>query len=393
MTKRKARRRDPMDRTIEAALQPGRFVPWSACSSFVSGLSLVEEEIGKLIASEPSRAAGLYETFIAGCNKKADEIDDSNGELGAFAGGLFCGWIKARQADGNDPDETARLLLAWMDDDPYGFCHGLEREAGSVLDRAGLEAFEREVRARCNAPSGKSESDRDYARRRWGQVLKTIYRERREIAKYIELIAKTGLTQADCEAIAAMFQAERKPKDALAWVERGLEVEKRGTFESTAGHRLAATRRALLAKLGRSQDALASAWAAFQECPATFTYEELLRYVPKIERAAWHEKAMEAAGEADLDSLIELWLSTKEIGRLIKRLDGASDAQLESLSHYTTGPAARRLARTHPAAAAKVFRAMGMRIINGSKSKYYDEALSNFKEARRCYEKAGLGEQ
>ena len=102
---------------------------------------------------------------------------------------------------------------------------------------------------------------------------------------------------------------------------------------------------------------------------------------------------MEAAGEADLDSLIELWLSTKEIGRLIKRLDGASDAQLERLSHYTTGPAARRLARTHPAAAAKVFRAMGMRIINGSKSKYYDEALSNFKEARRCYEKAGLGEQ
>jgi hypothetical protein len=42
----------------------------------------------------------LCETFLAGCNAKAEEIDDSDGELGMFAGGLFCGWIKARQYAG-----------------------------------------------------------------------------------------------------------------------------------------------------------------------------------------------------------------------------------------------------------------------------------------------------
>jgi hypothetical protein len=31
-----------------------------------------------------------------------------------------------------------------------------------------------------------------------------------------------------------------------------------------------------------------------------------------------------------------------------------------------------------------------MRILNAAKSKYYDAALSNFKRARRCYERAGL---
>lgn len=31
-----------------------------------------------------------------------------------------------------------------------------------------------------------------------------------------------------------------------------------------------------------------------------------------------------------------------------------------------------------------------MRILNGKKSKYYDSALADFENARRCFEKAGL---
>lgn len=44
---------------------------------------------------------------------------------------------------------------------------------------------------------------------------------------------------------------------------------------------------------------------------------------------------------------------------------------LEGLSHYTTEPAAKRLAKLDPAVAAKLFRALGMRILNARKSKYY----------------------
>jgi hypothetical protein len=36
--------------------------------------------------------------LLAGCNAKAEEVDDSDGEFGMFAGGLYCGWIAARQA-------------------------------------------------------------------------------------------------------------------------------------------------------------------------------------------------------------------------------------------------------------------------------------------------------
>lgn len=397
MTQRKAQRRDPMDRTIEAALQPGRFIPWNAGVSFVSGLRQVEEEIEKLTGADAVRAAGLYETFIAGCNQKAEEIDDSDGELGMFAGGLFCGWIKARQAAGANREETAKLLLAWMDDDPYGFCNDLERPAVKVLDRPGLEAFGREVRARFDAALGERERrpdpDRDYDCDRWGQMLRAVYAEQHNIEKYLDLTAKTELTQADCAAVATMFQAKRKPKDALAWVERGLKIEKRSAFEGGSGYQLAEMRRALLAKLGRGEDALDSAWADFQAHPSKFTYEELRRYVPKAERGAWHEKAMAAAEQSDLASLIELWLNVKEIQRLAGRLDRASHTQLESLSHYVTEPAAGRLAKTHPGVAAKIFRALGMRILDAGKSKYYYAALSNLQKARSCYQRAGLDAQ
>jgi hypothetical protein len=152
-------------------------------------------------------------------------------------------------------------------------------------------------------------------------------------------------------------------------------------------------RRCLLVKLRRGGEALDSAWAESKAHPSTFTYKELIRYVPKAERGAWHEKAMVASEQGDLASLIDLWLGTKEIDRLVARLDCATDLQLEKLSHSVTEPAAERLAKTHPGAAAKVFRALCMRIIDAGKSKYYDAALSNLEKAKSCYRSAGLDVQ
>jgi hypothetical protein len=176
------------------------------------------------------------------------------------------------------------------------------------------------------------------------------------------------------------------------WLERGIEMDKPGSSLSLEGYRLPRLRRELLAKLGRESEALDSAWVAFIGNPSKFTYDELLSYVPKAERASWHEKAMAASERASLSTLIELWLKLKEIERLADRLNRASDRELEGLSHYTTEPAAKRLVKTHPATAAKVFRAMCVRILNAGKSKYYDAALANIAAARKCYLAAGLNE-
>jgi uncharacterized Zn finger protein len=160
-----------------------------------------------------------------------------------------------------------------------------------------------------------------------------------------------------------------------------------------AGHGLAKLKRELLTDLGRPGEALEEAWAEFRESPNRCSYEELMRFVPKTERALWHAKAMDAAERSDLGSLIELLLETKETERLICRLQEASDRALEGLSHYVTEPAAERLAKTHPEVAAKLFRALGMRILNAKKNKYYPAALSHFEDAKHCYGRALLDQQ
>lgn len=147
MSPEKRRRIDSLEQAIEAALSPGSFITYNAAWSFADDVQDVANDMGKIIEKEPERAVNLYETFIAACHEKADEIDDSSGNCGMLVQDLFRGWIKARQAANQDPDETARALLSWMEDDPYGFCHDLEREAVKVLDKKGLDEAKRGVRA------------------------------------------------------------------------------------------------------------------------------------------------------------------------------------------------------------------------------------------------------
>jgi hypothetical protein len=389
MKKPRGTRRDAVEATIEAALCPGRFINYNACWNFVSDLERAAAAVERLVEADPQRAVHLYETFIAGCYEKAEELDDSSGNFALFVDDLYAGWIKARQAAGADPDETAKWLLARMEDDPYGFAYHLERDAVKVMSKASLAAFARHVRARvAGGVEGKSR-DADYARRRWGEVLRAIYAAQRDIAAYVELCEETEPSAQDCLAVATLLRG-RKPTEALAWVNRGLALDKKHPHGSMAGHDLAKMKRELLTKLGRGDDALEEAWAEFREHPSKYTYEELMRFVPKARRAEWHAKAMDAAGGADLGSLMELWLETKEIDRLAERLRRAKDAELEALSHYTTEPAARRLAKSHPDVAAKALRALGIRVLKAKKSKYYDAALGHFEDAKACYERAGL---
>jgi hypothetical protein len=385
-----ARRRDPVENVMESALQPGQFIAWNQESSFVAGLKEVEREIAAVTASHPQRAARLYEAFIAACYLKADEID-SEWEFGHFIEELACGWIKARQVGAMDRGETAGILLSWIDRDDYGLFNDLGCEAAKVLDQAGLAALEKEVQGRFDDACAKQkEQSRAYFSNEWAKVLRSIYTQQRSIEKYLAVAERTRLTPADCSTIASMFEAKRKLNDSLGWVDRGLAIESARPFQSDGGHDLAGMRRALLRKLGRVEEASESAWAEFERRPGVFTYEELMHYVPKTERKDWHEKAMSAAERGDLAPLIDLWLEVKETGRLVERLERTSDRELEELSHYATESAAKVLARTHPAVAARIFRALCMRILKAAKSKYYDPALAHLEEARKCYLAAGL---
>jgi len=400
MTDGRRRRVDPVESEIEAALAPGRFIPDRISFTFVNELEGVAATIAKLISIEPARAVGLYESFLAGCYEKAEEVDDSSGSFGQFVSELFCGWTRARQGAGADPEVTATRLLQFIDDDPYGFSQGVETAAAKVFNKAGAAAFERQVRARFDAAataqpksSEPHRSQADYARRHWGELLLNLYLTRNNLAAYVALSEKTGLTAKGCHAIATMLVARRKPGEALAWVERGIGFDTTRARVDLVGHDLAGFRRVLLSKLGRGGEALESAWAVYRTRPSQYTYDDLMKFVPKNERAAWHEKAMDAIEGGDLRSVIELLLETKEMDRLAERVRRSQDDVLQDLSHYVTEPAAKKLEKIHPDLAARLWRAQGMRIVDAKKSKYYDAALSNFENAMRCFERAGLTDE
>jgi hypothetical protein len=372
---------------IERALRPGEYIYDRASFSFVSGLEEVAGRIGAVAAAEPPRAAALYEAFLAGCHAKADELDDSSGYFGQFARDLICLWIKAREAGGADADKTVATLLAWMDDDPYAFCYPIEKDAAAAFDKAGLAAFEKRVRARFEAASAEPSG---WPYRHGSEILRAIYCAQRDIDSYVALTERTGLKPEDCLALAKLHIARRKPGEALSWVERGRTLAREKQFGSAAVCDLDKLQRELLIQLGRQGEALESAWAEFRKHPSKFTYDDLMKFVPKAERAAWREKALNAAGGADLHSALELLVETKEIDRLADLVRSASDEALEHVTHYATEPAARKLEKFHSGLAARLWRAQGMRIVDAKKSKYYDAALNNFERARDCYVRAGL---
>ena len=398
MTTRKSRGLpSQIEQLMESALAPGCFISYKANYDFVRNLSTVERRIAGLVPIEPHVAVSHYETFIAGCHEKAEEIDDSSGSFGQFVGDLFCGWIKARQAAHANPDDTVIRLLAWMDDDPYGFCYQLERDAAKVLNKAGLAAFEKQVRARLAAAATMTETPGasplrglEYRRRRCGEILRAIYLAQRDVEAFASLCEATGPTAKDCQDLATMLVSRRKPEVALSWVERGLALDAKDPHGSITRHDLDHLKRDLLTKLGRGKEALEAAWVDFQAHPGKYSYDDLMKYVPKTERRAWHKKAIDAATGTDLYSLIELLIETRETARLASLVDQSKDSALQGVSHYASEPAAKRLEKTHPHLAARLWCTQGMRVVNAKKSKYYDAALSNFARARRCYEKAGL---
>ncbi len=283
-------RRGRLEQAIEEALAPGAFIGYRDSGGFVDDVGAVRAKIGPLIRKgEAGRAVALLETFIVGCYEKSDEIDDSSGSFGQFVEELFCDWVRARQAAKAEPSETARMLLAWMESDDYGYCHGLEKEAVKVLDRTGLEAFERAVREREQAGG----AGKEYAHRRNVEILKAIYGARRDVGAYAALCKTEGEpAPADCETLAEMCLKRRRPEDALVWVERGLELERKDRWPNRSAWHLPDLKREILKKLGRSGDATASAWEDYRRAPSVYSYEDLMKFVSKGEQARWHEKAL-----------------------------------------------------------------------------------------------------
>ena len=394
----KRQHRDPLILEIEQALMPGRFVRYDGMFEFTRHLDQIEEKLEALgAAGAAARAVSLYEVFLAGCYEKIEECDDSGGYLGMFWDDLFCGWVKARQVAGLPAAETVRQILKWKENDRYGFCYDIEKDVAKVLDAGACEAlvahFRKAVDDGLAGLQGQKPGgifDYDNRIRLPAMSLKDIYQARGDVASYAALCERMGFSPKDCERLAEMEKAKRHWKQALVWIEKGLAIEPTRNWHNEAALSLDHMKPDILSHLGRKEDALAQSWADFEKRPSEFGYEEFMRYVPKGEKSKWHSRAMDVATAGDLGQFMELCVKTKEWNRLAARVLAAKHHDLESVSHYCSEGAAAGLTKRDAVGAAKLYRAMGFRILTAKKSKYYDNALANFEKARDLYRKAGL---
>lgn len=394
MTKRA--KQDPLVAEIQRELMPGRFVRHDAVSGLTQNLDRMHERLDALAkAGEAERAVRLYEILLSGIYAKIDECDDECYLPMSFTN-AFCGWIKARQAAGRPPAETVSQILKWIENDNYGFCYEIEKQVIKALNREGQRLFinhfqglvEKAMPAVAAGPA-KAIFEYENDLRLPALTLKQIYQSLTDAQSYAALCEKLGLSPLDCEHLAQMELSKKHWAKALAWVEKGTALEPTRNWHNESSHSLEQLKPEILGKLGRKEDALAAAWADFQDGPDEFSYEDLMHYVPKAEKTAWQERAMTVAGHADLGDFMSLCVKAREWERLAGRVRSAGPAQLEAISHYCSEPAAKGLAKRDAPAAARLYRALGMRILNAGKSKYYDAALDHFEKARDLYYRAG----
>ena len=192
---KKRKKSHPLVSEIEHALDLGQFISYNQSWDFVRKLEDTKKRIDALVKNrEAGRAVGLYEMFLSGCYEKAEEIDDSGGNLGMFFGQLFCAWIKARQKAGCKADETVQYVLKWMDNDDYGFCYDIEQDIAQVLNKAGFQLFRKHfqdqfenafVPYKSKAPKFIYVYTADVYRN--ADVLKEIYIVKKDIKSYLIL--------------------------------------------------------------------------------------------------------------------------------------------------------------------------------------------------------------
>ncbi len=396
-----ARKKDPLLSEIERSFEPGNFISYGESWGFVNGLENTRDKIDGLVKQgDAVQAVSLFEMFMAGCYEKMEEIDDSDGSMGDFFEDLFCSWINARQKAKLPPEETVKQILKMVKSDDYGLCYNIEKKIAHILNKKELSILENIIYTRFEDAllSKKSKPDQTtnelpYHVQYDADILRNIYILRNDLNSYFTLCDKIGITPKDCESIAKIYISKKEWKEAFSFVNKGLTLEKENRWHNQSSHGLSCLKRELLSKLGHKDEALLTAWTDFKKYPSEYSYKELIKYTPNKDKKQWHDKAIIEAKEKSLPEFIKLCTITKEWDILAEHILNVKHQDLESISHYTTEKPAKKLSKTHPTASAKLYRALGIRILISKKSKYYHYALDYFEKAKNLYQKSQLQEE
>ncbi|MFN7920907.1 MAG: hypothetical protein U0Q16_12465, partial [Bryobacteraceae bacterium] len=272
------------------------------------------------------------------------------------------------------PSETIGTILRWLTgvtaaERTAAFAPHLDADLAAGLER-GLIA--------------NISGSQDGWREEWGSALSEFYRSRQMVQEYIELAQKNGVSSGDCRVAGELLLAKGNPAEALVWVDRGLAMKPDGTERHGE---LESVRRSILAKLGRVDEALDSAWESFLEQITPGGFKEVLAYAPVGALDNWRAHALAEAQRHAAQGGFELLCAERACPQLRAMLE-QQDPALRRVRIELLSEAARVLRASDPWAAAEYHLLAAILRLDAARTGM-QQPLESLSAAKACYREAG----
>ncbi len=276
------------------------YVDYRAAAGWASGVETVLDALAELASgAEAALVLELAEWAFDRIESAIEHIDDSDGHCGDLLHRARDIHLAAARATKPDPVTLARSLFTREIADGYGVFAGSACVYAEVLGRPGLEEYRRlaaEAWEKLPARQGRrraGDASHDYGQLR--TILDHFAERDADVAARIALRAK-DLSSTWCYLELAQFcHAQGREDEALRWAEDGLFV-----FEDERpDERLVFFAVDLLSKAGRTGEAEAHLWRAFDKEPSFELYAQLRKRAGTAarDRAIAQLQARAAKGE------------------------------------------------------------------------------------------------
>jgi hypothetical protein len=358
-----------------------KFLDWREVPTLAAELAALREGlVAELGSSDPRAAMDQLWRFLEIAQVTVERVDDSNGtivdvfhEAAADLGALLAKLPKL------DRRGFAERLHAALASDDYGvFVRIIETGAPALGEdgRARLrELLKTEIAALPPRRDEESWRETGWPRARLSHHLAALADAEGDVDAYIEAIVLGAREHMDAAGVAERLLAASRPEEALAWVEK--DRRGRGPYDLT----LASLRIAALDALGRTTEAQALRWQAFEQTLSATHLRDHLKRLPDFDDVEAERRAI-AHAMTFPDALTALnfliaWLAHEAAVALVHTRLGELDGR-----HYETlGKAAEHLADEWPGAATLLYRAMVLSVLERGFSNGYKYAARDLGNA------------
>jgi len=358
---------------------------------FVAGIRDVVNALDSWITDgRAATVVELAEYAVARVESALGECDDSNGELGGLLAHIVELHLDACRAASPDPEPLAeRLFERELNGHWDTFSSAAERYA-EVLGESGLGRYRQLAEAEwAKVPALEPGDDESQTWRgdrfRITQIMRTLARQSGDIEELVAVESRDLSSAWRFLQIAEIYRNAGRRDEALAWAERGLAAFLRQTDwrlrEFLIGEYL---------QRGRGNEAVALAWAQFEEKPEPRSFINLKTTVRQADGdwCAWRDRALKHLRQDIAREFVErnkigyARMAAPDRSRLVEILLSEQDIEAAWQEAETGGchddlrlRLADLRAKDHPEDALAIYRRQAAHLVEQTNTPAYQQAM------------------